>query len=170
MASETTNAKTGLFTADIVSGMYDPYRMQGDESLVDFYARLKGERKGGILGTGGLMDQVKPEEVSDIDPTTKPQELGRVKYNGGSLSAAQKGQYDPFEIPTLTEEERYNQSRWWLDNPEAATLAKAVLPFGLGHIGMMEAENFVRNNQNEASKKRGLWQTISGQDGDIVSR
>jgi hypothetical protein len=41
---------------------YSPYQIRPNESFVDYIARLSNTRQAGILGTGGLMDVVAPQE------------------------------------------------------------------------------------------------------------
>jgi len=75
---------------------YSPWYIGADESLVDYYKRLAGQREGGILGTSGLMDKpVKKdkETTKEVDPT-KGADLGVVKVSDSGDGEPYK---DPYE-------------------------------------------------------------------------
>lgn len=56
---------------------YSPYAMKEGEDLYDYLARLSVERKGGILGTGGLMDVPSPKKVE----AKSDKNLGSASYS-----------------------------------------------------------------------------------------
>lgn len=59
------------YTQESVGRAYNPWRMAEGENLVDYYARLRSGREGGILGTSGLMDKAMSVEEEDLGEVKK---------------------------------------------------------------------------------------------------
>lgn len=69
---------------------YKPWQIQQDESLVDYYKRLAELRKGGILGTMGMMDTPKKEKEGKLEATSDAP-LGEEVVNESTQEV-----YDPY--------------------------------------------------------------------------
>jgi hypothetical protein len=79
---------------------YSQWQIQADESLVEYYKRLALLRKGGILGTSGLMDSPIGDDSKKVDPT-KGASLGTVKVN--TSSSGDGGSDTPSTTPATLE-------------------------------------------------------------------
>ena len=115
---------------DQITGMYSPYTQGEGESLLDYYARLKQSRKGGVLGTEGLMDVAKeasPETaLGEVQKNTPQCAPGYVWDGTACVPANPDSEWEP-----PTKEEAKNLA---LDRLTGRALgAKGV--FGPGAIG-----------------------------------
>jgi hypothetical protein len=147
------------------------YFKQPEETMADYMMRLAQQRASGVLGGGGMLDTPQAEEVKTSTPLGQIQQncpVGYVLRNGACVRADEDA--DTEEMPEPTMEERYKGARMLLDNPMAAKLARAVIPFGLGNVFLTDnqIEGYVRNAQNEATKSQGFLDYLMGRDGDVV--
>jgi hypothetical protein len=147
---------------------YDPlYSRNPEETIYDYMQRLAAQRASGVLGGGGMLDTPAAEVTSTpLGQVQQKCPAGYVLRNGACVRADE----DAEEMPEFTMEERYKGARMLLDNPMAAKLARAVIPFKLGNVFLTDKqiEGYVRNAQNEATKSQGFLDYLMGKDGDVV--
>ena len=151
---------------------YNPDYYRGNENIADFIQRLAANRAGGVLGGGGMLDTPAAEEITSAPLGQEVQNCpaGYVLRNGACVPASQGGGDGQQQQRQPTQQEIYNGQRMLLDNPALAAGIRAVIPAGLGHIFMNDAqiESAVRNKQNEATKSQGFLDYLFGNSGDQV--
>lgn len=139
-----------------LQAMYSPWVKGQDESLIDYYARLSQNRKGGILGTAGLMDvPISDKDAGEVKKNTPVCPAG-YSWNGNACVPTRPEESEG-EGPVYTKGEKLQQAvdRFSGRGLTPDQMLMAALPAGgllsaLGEKAGLSADSYIGMDKDKA--------------------